>query len=203
MKIIAENIGKRFSKEWIFRNLTFTVAPRQSLAITGSNGSGKSTLLQLLAGSMPSSEGTIHYQQNETNVPGDDFYKYIAYAAPYLELVEEMTLRELVQFHQKFKPFTEGLSTDRFIDRIFLESSADKPIRFLSSGMKQRVKLGLALFSDTPVLFLDEPTTNLDDRGIEWYLEEIQQQLPKRTILIGSNQRHEYSFCDQEINIRK
>ncbi len=201
MKIIAENIGKKFNKEWIFRNFSFTLPQNQSTAITGANGSGKSTLLQLLAANIPSSEGTILYQKGAQELPADQIYVQLSYAAPYLELVEEMTVRELVNFHKNFKPFSADLSTDQFIAKVMLENAADKEIRFLSSGMKQRVKLGLALYSNTSILLLDEPTTNLDSKGIDWYLEEINKQLGKRLIIIGSNQRYEYDFCDQEIKI--
>ncbi|HVD99419.1 MAG TPA: ATP-binding cassette domain-containing protein [Cytophagaceae bacterium] len=201
MEIIAENIGKKFNKEWIFRRLSFSLTSSNCLAITGPNGSGKSTLLQILAGALPASEGTVQYQKGKMMVHSDDMFQYISYAAPYMELVEEMSIRELADFHKAFKPFTDNISTDDFLSRIMLEKASHKEIRFLSSGMKQRVKLGLALYSDTPILILDEPTMNLDNKGIEWYLEEIKKQLHKKIILIGSNQSYEYDFCDQEISI--
>jgi ABC-type multidrug transport system ATPase subunit len=202
MEIIAENIGKKFNKEWIFRNLSFRLNSAQSLAITGPNGSGKSTLLQILAGAIPSSEGKINYLKEKLSLSSDYFYQHISYASPYLELIEEMSIRELSEFHKNFKPFSNNISTEEFLSRIMLEHAAEKEIRFLSSGMKQRVKLGLALFSDTNILMLDEPTTNLDNKGIDWYLEEINQQLNKRIIIVSSNQQHEYSFCEEIIKIR-
>ena len=203
MEIIAENIGKKFNREWIFRNLSFTLQNKQSLAITGPNGSGKSTLLQILSGYTPASEGTFRYQKGKMIVQEDELYKHVSYAAPYLELVEEMTLTEMISFHRSFKPFADSISTEQFIRNIRMENAAEKEIRFFSSGMKQRVKLALALYTDTPVLILDEPTSNLDNTGIEWYLEEIKKQLGKKIVLIGSNQRYEYDFCDGEINVMK
>lgn len=202
MEIIAENIGKKFNKEWIFRNFTFRLSSQDSLAVTGPNGSGKSTLLQIIAGSAPSTEGNIRYVNGKRNLPSDLFYQFVSYAAPYLELVEEMTVRELADFHKQFKPFTGTISTDEFISKVMLEQAAEKEIRFLSSGMKQRMKLGLALYSETPILLLDEPTTNLDSKGIDWYLEEINKQLHKRIIIIASNQRYEYDFCEKEMAVR-
>ena len=201
MEIIAENIGKKFNKEWIFRNFSFKTTTNQSYAITGPNGSGKSTLLQVLAGSSSPSEGQLFYQQKQQLIYPDTFFQYISLAAPYLELIEEMTIREIANFHKGFKPFSDSISTEQFLAKINLEQAADKEIRFLSSGMKQRVKLGLALFSDTPILLLDEPTTNLDSKGIDWYLEEINKQLLKRIVVICSNQRYEHDFCDEEIKM--
>ena len=203
MKIIAENIGKKYNKEWIFRNLSLTLNSNQSIAIIGANGAGKSTFLQLLAGVTPPSEGKISHRNDKFILPSDSYYNHISYAAPYLELIEEMTIRELATFHKNFKPFSENSSTEEFIKKIALEHAADKEIRQLSSGMKQRVKLGLALFSDTPILMLDEPTTNLDNKGIDWYLKEINEQLNKRIIIISSNQKHEYDFCEETLLIHK
>jgi ABC-type multidrug transport system ATPase subunit len=201
MEIVAENIGKKFNRDWIFRNLSLTLSSAQSIAITGPNGSGKSTLLQIISGHIPSSEGKIKAQKNKVVISEDDLYQYISYAAPYLELIEEMTLLEMVDFHKKFKPLSDRLSSKEFISKINLEKATEKEIRFFSSGMKQRLKLGLAIFSDTPILILDEPTSNMDSSGIDWYLDEIKKQIGKRIILIGSNQRYEYDFCDQEIMI--
>ncbi len=202
MEIIAENIGKKFNKEWIFRNLSIRLNSTQSLAITGPNGSGKSTLLQVLAGSLPTSEGKINYVKGKRLLPPDYFYTHISFAAPYLELIEEMSIRELADFHKSFKPFSNTISTEEFLSKIMLEHAAEKEIRFLSSGMKQRVKLGLALFSESAVLMLDEPTTNLDSKGIDWYLAEINKQVNKRIIIVSSNQSYEYDFCEEIIKIR-
>jgi ABC-type multidrug transport system ATPase subunit len=202
MQLFADNIGKKFNKEWIFRNLSFSLSAGESLAITGANGSGKSTLLQILAGSLPPTEGQIRYRQNDLAVPDEDFYTKIAFSAPYMELIEEMTVSELVRFHQGFKPLLNGLTTEKLLDKIWLTAAADRPVRFLSSGMKQRLKLGLSLFSDTPILMLDEPTTNLDNTGSEWYLEEVQKQLSERIVIICSNLPQEYSFCKQVLAIR-
>ena len=203
MEIIAENIGKKFNKEWIFRNFALHLNSQESLAVTGPNGSGKSTLLQIIAGSAPSTEGKISYIRGKRNLPSDLFYQFISYAAPYLELVEEMTVRELADFHKQFKPFTGNISTNEFIANVMLEKAAEKEVRFLSSGMKQRMKLGLALYSETPILLLDEPTTNLDSKGIDWYLEEINKQLQKRIVIIASNQSYEYDFCEREVAVVK
>lgn len=162
MEIIAEKIGKKFNKEWIFRNFSFTLNHNQSFAITGPNGSGKSTLLQVLSGATIPSEGQLNYQQNKLIIPPESFYQYISLAAPYLELIEELTIRELANFHQRFKPFAETISTNQFLEKIKLEHAADKEIRVLSSGMKQRVKLGLALFSNSPILLSNWRRTTCD-----------------------------------------
>ncbi len=199
MKIIASNIGKRFNRDWIFKNVSITVESCTSLAITGSNGSGKSTLLQVLSSLTVPTIGTVSFF-NENNKTVTDPYNLISYVSPYQEIIEEMTLAELLAFHQSFKKISIGESA-AFAAYCGIHKGQNKEIRYFSSGMKQRVKLGLALLSDTPLLFLDEPTSNLDDQGCKWYLDEVQKQIGKKTIIIASNISQEYAFADQTIKI--
>lgn len=202
MQISVEKIGKKFVKEWIVRNATFELAAGQQYTFVGPNGSGKSTLLQLLTGIMPASEGTIRYiDSTGKEIEVDHWYKHLVVAAPYLELIEEFTLRELIQFHSRFKPFKNGLSFKDFEDFIQLPHASGKTLRHFSSGMKQRVKLGLAFMSDVPVIFLDEPTTNLDVPGINWYLDHVVHHTQNQLVLLGSNVTQEYEFCENIISV--
>lgn len=198
MKIIAENLGKRFNFHWIFRNHNYTLQSGNSYAIIGHNGSGKSTLIQTLIGLIPISEGKLGYEKSAHQVSADDIYKEIVIAAPYLELIEEFTLQEQINFHFKFKKLKSGVDLAFLPELLWLDKARHKEIRFFSSGMKQRLKLGLAFFSDTPILVLDEPTSNLDRTGIDWYKAQIPDQ-QSRLILIGSNQEEEYEFCKEKI----
>ncbi|MCF0049849.1 ATP-binding cassette domain-containing protein [Dyadobacter sp. LJ53] len=202
MQISVEKIGKKFVKEWIVRNATFELAAGQQYTFVGPNGSGKSTLLQLLTGIMPVSEGTIKYVNTAgKEVEVDHWYKHLVVAAPYLELIEEFTLREQIQFHSKFKPFKNGITFKDFEDFIQLPHASGKTLRHFSSGMKQRVKLGLAFMSDVPVIFLDEPTTNLDVPGVNWYLDHVVHHTQNQLVLLGSNVKQEYEFCENIISV--
>lgn len=202
MQISVENIGKKFVREWIFRHASFDLQAGQKYTFVGPNGSGKSTLLQLLTGIFPASEGVIRYiDTNGKEIDTDDWYKHIVIAAPYLELVEEFTLRELSTFHSKFKPFKNGITLSEFEDFIQLSHAKDKLIRHFSSGMKQRVKLGLALMSDVPIIFLDEPTTNLDAQGFQWYIDNVIKHTENQMLLLGSNVKQEYEFCENIISV--
>jgi ABC-type multidrug transport system ATPase subunit len=203
VQIIANNLGKRFNRDWIFKNLDLNFKSNNTYAITGPNGSGKSTLLQVLSSIMPYSEGKITYSSDEkTIIPEDDIYKSLSIAAPYQELIEEFTLSEQIDFHLNFKKFKEGISKELFIEILQLKKSAQKELRYFSSGMKQRVKLGLALYTDTPILFLDEPTTNLDAQGISWYQQGIKENLINRLVIVCSNQKHEYEFCGEVFDLK-
>lgn len=200
MKIVLDNVGRRFNKEWIFRNLSAEFKTGNSYAILGPNGSGKSTLLSVLTGSLTPSEGKISFSDNG-DIAIEDIYKYISLAAPYLELVETFTLWEIIDFHFKFKNFAPGVDSKSLISILGLEKSVNKQIKYFSSGMKQRTKLALACCSDSPILFLDEPTSNLDVQGINWYLELIENFTKERLTIIGSNQIQEYDFCKEQIQI--
>lgn len=201
MEISLENIGRRFNREWIFRGISQSFTESHSYAILGPNGSGKSTLLQILAGSLSPSEGTISYRHQEKTIEVEKVFQHVSIAAPYLELIEEFSLLELLDFHFHFKPMIQGLSKESLIDLLQLERARHKQLKYFSSGMKQRVKLALAVCCDSPVLILDEPTSNLDRNGVEWYQRLISDFTADRVVLVGSNQEHEYCFCDQQLLI--
>ncbi|HEY1023770.1 MAG TPA: ATP-binding cassette domain-containing protein [Sphingobacteriaceae bacterium] len=199
MQISLANIGRRFNREWIFRGVSQSFTSGNSYAILGPNGSGKSTLLNVIAGALTPSEGEITYFKDSQSLEHDKVFPYLSIAAPYLELIEEFTLNELIDFHFKFKKPLAGQTPEALIGLLQLEKARNKQIKYFSSGMKQRVKLALAVCSQTPVVLLDEPTSNLDKSGIEWYLRLIEDNTLDRLVIIGSNQEHEYSFCNHHI----
>lgn len=201
MEIEVKDLGKKFNKEWIFRRLNTTFSSEFSYAITGPNGSGKSTFMQSLTGFIPTNEGTITYHKDSTVIPEDQAYKTLDIITPYLELIEEFTLNEFLAFHFKFKTLQDGCSLNDFVEKVYLQKHRNKQIQNFSSGMKQRLKLGLGFFSKSEICFLDEPTTNLDEQGIAWYLENVKALLGKKLLLISSNQKQEYDFCDKVLHI--
>lgn len=202
MKITLSGIGKRFNnREWVIRHLDFTFEGSKSYAITGSNGSGKSTLTRIVSGIMPQTRGEILIESGSKIIDPDEFYKELTYAAPYLDLIEEFTLNELLNFHFKFKTPIKDLNIPSLLDLMYLTNSKDKQIGNFSSGMKQRLKLGLAIFSNASVTILDEPTSNMDEKGQLWYLKHIKEILGTRLIIVASNQPNEYQFSDQVIDL--
>ncbi|HOZ85239.1 MAG TPA: ATP-binding cassette domain-containing protein [Niabella sp.] len=201
MKIQLDNAGKRFNRDWIFRHLSYTFQSGNGYAVTGSNGSGKSTLLQLLGGAISINEGSCSHFINNNPLAPDKIFASISFCAPYLELIEELTLIEFLNFHQSFKPFINGLSIDFIAKEIQLEDARHKKIGDYSSGMKQRVKLAQSIFSNTPTILLDEPCTNLDTAGIQLYLELIEKYCADRLVIVSSNDTTEYGFCNHVLCI--
>lgn len=203
MKITLENAGKRYQREWIFKNLTYTFLAGSSYAITGRNGSGKSTLASVLSGQLLVTEGSVKHWLNEKEIDEHLIYRQVALAAPYLELIEEFTLTEMVDFHFGLKKLKSGMEKKDVLDYAMLHSSAGKQVRQLSSGMRQRLKLALSFLSDTPLLILDEPTNNLDAQGINWYQERLQEVIEPKLTVICSNQPYEYEMCTHAISVEE
>ncbi|MEI7500059.1 MAG: ABC transporter ATP-binding protein [Bacteroidota bacterium] len=187
MKIQLENIGKKFNTEWIFRNVCFSFEENTVSAILGRNGSGKSTLLQVIAGNLHPSSGQVTYTLHGRQIACDEIFHHLTLVAPYLELIEDFTLKEMLEFHFSFKHYLPGFDISSVTDLLEFPSMKHKQIRQFSSGMKQRVKLVLAILSDVPLILLDEPTMNLDKAGITWYHELINKFAGNRTIIICSN----------------
>jgi ABC-type multidrug transport system ATPase subunit len=195
------DVSKRYRLEWIFRGIDHEFAPNTRTAILGSNGSGKSTLMRVLSGHLTPSRGKILFIEKNTALENDQIWKKISFAAPYIELVEEFTLLEALEFHGKLKPFLPTFSIEKIIQLLDFQRHTQKEIRFFSSGMKQRLRLALAIFSDTPVLLLDEPTTNLDEQGIAWYQAMVEQFGQNRTVIIASNDSLDVAFCEKSVQM--
>ncbi len=195
MKIIATGIHKKFRQEWVFKSLSYTFESGNSYAIVGQNGAGKSTLLKTLAQYSLPNKGTVSFEGSSVE-PN----KLISFAAPYSELIEEFTLPELLDFliNMDFLPSTWDFET--FTSFIDLKPSTSKFIKNFSSGMRQKVKLGIALASERPILCLDEPTSNLDESAKQWFYDAMEKQRHK-LILIASNEQAEISLCTKQIAI--
>jgi len=202
MEIRPEGIGKRFGRDWIFRNFDTAIAAGEKIAILGRNGSGKSTLLQIIAGNLSPTEGKISWHHAGQEIPVQNLFRQLSLVAPYQELIEEFTLDEMIRFHFKFKPASPGKSTAEMSTLLNFRVPSSKPLRQFSSGMKQRVKILLALMSDVPLLLLDEPAMNLDSAGIDWYHEMIRCYAAEKTVVVCSNmQQTEAGFVNRMINI--
>lgn len=201
MTIRLDNVGKRYRLEWIFRGLSVVFEAGERWAILGPNGSGKSTLLKVLSGHLTPSKGHLNFEHQGASVPEDAVFKKISYAAPYIELIEEFTLEEALHFHTRLKPLLPGLTPAHLYELLALPRTRQKEIRFFSSGMKQRLKLALAVCSDTPILLLDEPATNLDVQGVEWYKKMISDFAADRLVIIASNDPHDAAFCPRHLSI--
>ena len=201
-EIILKNAGKRYNHEWIYRSLKGEYRSGDTVAILGGNGSGKSTALRSIFGYTPLSEGSIEYSKNGSSIKQSEVYKHFSICAPYLELYEEQTLKELIDFHFSFKASIPEIDKKDFAKILELDKAESKQVKFFSSGMKQRVRIGLSLLSDVSAIFLDEPTSNLDQKAAQWYKDLIEKYRKNRIIFVASNgQSDEYFFTKEKIEI--
>jgi len=201
IRIKTSDLSKKYYRELIFKDFTYDFKIGDSCAVTGPNGSGKSTLLKVLAGIIPQSSGKLEYILKEATVDPDQYYQHLTFISPYLELIEEFTLLEFLKFHFQLKEFQTGFDIDSLLEFTYLQDARNKEIRNFSSGMKQRLKLSLAYCSNSEIVFLDEPTTNLDEKGVEWYNQGLKNHLNNRLLFIASNQLREYETCNMIVDI--
>jgi ABC-type multidrug transport system ATPase subunit len=199
--ISASGLGKRFNREWIFKDLNIEFASGNTFAITGPNGSGKSTLLQVLWGQVPPTTGTLAYQNAKGQIPVEEISHHISIATPYMDLIDEFTLKEQLVLHFQLRKIRNQLTIDQLLDILYLKHAQHKYIGNFSSGMKQRLKLALALYTTADIIFLDEPSTNLDKQAFAWYIAELEKLPPECLIFIASNNAEEYPLMARIINL--
>lgn len=188
MHISLENLGRRFNRSWIFRSLSTEIKEGSHLIIQGANGSGKSTLTQILSGFLSPSEGKISWLSSDNSpIQAEDLPFKLSFAAPYQDLYQDLSLMEILEFHLAFRSLLPGINKSDFIDLIYLKGEEDKLIKHFSSGMKQRLKLGLAILSEGDLLLLDEPISNLDKQAATWYRELLNDYGKGKTVIISTN----------------
>jgi heme exporter protein A len=202
ISIQTKNISKNFNRRAIFKDISFELSWGDSVAITGRNGSGKSTLIKILANVLNPTAGKLEIYDNSALVQKDDYYRYIGFVSPYLNLYDEFTGYENLLITTKIR----GASPDNINDvlrKVGLYDRRNDLLRIYSSGMKQRLKLAFAVLHDPKILLLDEPTSNLDKEGIAVVTQLTNEQKQKGILLIATNDEYERSLCEQEININK
>ena len=189
MKIILNNISKKYNKKYVFKNFSYQFENKY-YSITGSNGSGKTTLLKIILGYITPQNGNVTYYKNNSKIEDDNF-GFFSFASPYQEIIEEFTLNEIIHFHFKFLSPINKMKENEIINLLELEEYSNIKISNFSTGMKQKVKLGLALFSECEFTLLDEPCSNLDDNGIIWYHKNVEESLKFKKIIVASNNKNE------------
>lgn len=202
MKIEAQNIGKQFAYRSILKDISFEVQSGTALGITGPNGSGKTTLIRILCGLIMPTKGKVIFYDNETRpLARENIFQYIGLVGPYLELYEDLTAEENISFFAGMKDinFRDGW-IDTLFDRFGLSRYRKQVVRGYSSGMRQRLKYIFALMAKPEILFLDEPTSNLDNSGSQEVYAIMEEQKKQRILIFATNSVNEINFGDQQID---
>lgn len=200
MNISLDQVWKRYTTGWVLREISKEISSGQKVAIGGANGSGKSTLVQIVAGYLSNTKGKVTYSHSGKKVSRDELYKHLAVSAAYAELDEELTIAEIFDHYQIFKPFHLTMLNE-FLDLVDFKKQAAKQVRYFSSGMKQRLSLGLAFNMDVPLLILDEPTSFLDENKKQWFAEMMKNYTTNKTVIIASNDERDVLGCESFIQL--
>lgn len=202
LSITTDRLGKRFGRQWIIKDLSLSLSAGEVIGVQGRNGSGKSTLLRMLCGQLTPSRGKVTWQSNnKQTVKLDDWYRYVSWTGPYTELVEELTVAEHLAFNFAFKPLLSGITVEDLPERVGLHTARNRSLLDCSSGMRQRVLLGGALYAATPLLLLDEPTVTLDSEAAAWFQRELTAVKAGRLVVIASNDPADLEQCTRTITL--
>ena len=186
-------LGKRFGLRWVFRNQIGSISPGEHVLIKGSNGSGKSTFGKLLVAAIDATAGTLVWTKGSEEVDIDSVPQLISWSAPFMEIPDNMTVSEAIEFHSTFRNSWEDSDFEELAKESGLGGHLDAQISTLSSGLKQRLRLTLAMGTQSGLVVLDEPCSNLDESGIVWYNNTLQKLVKKTTVVVCSNER-EFEF---------
>jgi len=201
-KVSARNIKKSFGHLLVFDSVNFELVSGSSLAIAGKNGSGKSTLVKIIAGLLSPSSGEVIYQLDGKKIDRLDWYKYVGFVSPYLQVYDEFTGYENLEMLARMRGLRNCRGKiDEVLNRVNLYSRRDDLVRGYSSGMKQRLKYACALLHEPPLLILDEPTSNLDVEGVEMVWAIAEEQKKRGILIIATNEPDELKMCDRVINL--
>lgn len=198
-KLNIQGLGKKFYRNWVFRNIDFEFSKGDQVLLTGDNGAGKSTLMRILAGQLAPSEGKLTLEIRGKSVDYEHFYKYISWSGPYIDLYTELTLKETIQMHHSLKPLM--VSVQDVAKMLQLEAHSDKLLKHFSSGMLHRVKVGLGILSKSEILLLDEATTNMDEANSRLVLNLMDQYLDDRILIFASNKPEEFSRFQKKLEL--
>ena len=201
MDLSIQKLNKSFNQKTVFRDLTFSIRSGEHFAITGSNGTGKSTLLKIISGGALASSGSIKYSINGNEIEQENLYRHVHFVAPYNTVIEELTLHELFDLHQRLGLLLLYHSFRDWFIKLDYPFNADQQIKMYSSGMKQRIKLGLSLLDNRPLILLDEPGSNLDLQGKSWLHSLLGDLTEDQTLIIASNDPLEIGYCSEQINL--
>lgn len=200
MEIRLNAVSKSYGRGNVLNRLDLNISSGEKLAVLGTNGSGKSTLLMLLSSQLLPDSGEVRYSHTGSEVKAEDAYKYISIVTPSMELPGEITTAAVASLYFSLRPISHGLTMTDF-PRVCLDKAHhQKKISELSTGMRQRIRLGLAVMTEAPLLLLDEPLSNLDQAGQQWFAEIISRYAADKTIVVASNHNtQEYGFCNRTL----
>lgn len=201
----TENLFKKFDRKIIFKDISFSLSNGESLAVTGRNGSGKSTLIKILTTLISQTSGSITLNIDNKPVERRNYYNFIGLVSPYLNLYDEFTGYENMQMISNIRGTFNKNDLEENINstlkKVGLYERRNDILRIYSSGMRQRLKIAFAILHDPQILFLDEPTDNLDAEGIKIVDDIVNDYKENKIIIVATNSEYEKGYCQKEVRI--
>lgn len=209
MLLQAENVVRAFGARRLFGPLSFSVPEGRVTGIAGSNGAGKTTLVKTLVGLQRPNAGTVRVAASRAPgaamVSPRDAPWSLGWVAPDLSLYGELTPAENLSFFARVKgDDPSAVRMEELIDDAGLDPRRVRNVetRFLSTGQRQRLKLIFATLADPLVLFLDEPTSNLDEAGRAVVAKFVARQRRRGAVVLASNDSRDLALADEVVTLR-
>jgi heme exporter protein A len=201
-QLTATELSHRFGARRVFAEIGFDVMTGRSMVVTGPNGSGKSTLLMVLLGLLEPSRGQVSYWADGSRLSADEFRRRCLLVAPYQSLYDQLTAEENLKFFASLRDLSPtGKELSEVLARVGLEGRGDDRVDEYSSGMKQRLKLALVLALRPVFVFLDEPSTNLDESGKLVMRQVINDVRAQSVLVVATNEADEVALAEQEVSL--
>jgi heme exporter protein A len=198
----VHNVTKRFARRKVFENVNFGIESGTVFGVTGKNGSGKSTLLKIVAGLMSSNSGKITFTDSDAVIDPEKVYRHIGYAAPYITLFEEFSAMENMQLFARIRAMDfDTKASKELLEKLGLPSDRNEPISTFSSGMMQRMRLAFASSHHPQFLFLDEPSSNLDEDGFKVVRSIVEDARKDSCVIIATNDFDDLQLCDEVFSV--
>jgi heme exporter protein A len=198
----VHSLQKSFGRRLVFEGITFNLNKPGVFGISGPNGSGKSTLVKILSGINSPSKGQVIHSLNSKQIVSEKLHNFIGFVSPYLVLYDEFTALENLNYFSKIRKVEFNTNkVETLFDQFLLSSRKDDFVKAYSSGMKQRLKFIFALMHSPQFIFLDEPTSNLDDEGKQTVYNLIESESKKAIVIVASNEKQDLARCTEALDL--
>jgi len=196
------SLQKSFGRRLVFNGITFNLNKAGVFGVSGPNGSGKSTLIKILAGINSPTKGQVIHSSDGKEIISEKLHNYIGFVSPYLVLYDEFSAWENLTYFSSIRKISfDKVKVENLLDQFLLLNRKDDLVKAYSSGMKQRLKFIFALMHSPLFIFLDEPTSNLDDEGKLTVYNLIQSESEKAIVVVASNEKSDLIHCDEVLDL--
>ncbi|MDD9988614.1 MAG: ATP-binding cassette domain-containing protein [Spirochaetaceae bacterium] len=199
--IEVTNVTKRYGTHTAVDDVSFRVEAGEVVGFLGPNGAGKSTTMNIITGFLSATDGTVTVDGIDVLEDPIGAKRTLGYLPELPPLYVDMTVRDYLRFVARVKGVDRDDANEQIMRSVGIEHVADRMIRNLSKGYRQRVGLGQALVGDPKALILDEPTIGLDPHQIIEMRDLVRTLGEQRTVILSSHILPEVSAVCERIII--